>query len=118
DRLSEKLYRSRRDAVAARRDADRLQAHLNDSQASRAVLAAGVAALTEELGSARRRAQAAVITSGRPFVDPWVGLVLALALLGLAVTLAIRRRGGRIAIPDTPEELVRRDEMERRSLNR
>jgi uncharacterized membrane protein YecN with MAPEG domain len=44
-------------------------------------------------------------------------VLLAVAALSLAVALVIRRRATRIVVPDTPEELLHRDEPERRSLN-
>jgi hypothetical protein len=114
ERIRGTLYQARQDVARARKDAESLQADLNDSEATRASLEASVAALTDELGSVRRRAQAA---SERPFVDPWLGVLLAVAALSLAVALVIRRRATRIVVPDTPEELLHRDEPERRSLN-
>jgi hypothetical protein len=117
ERIRGTLYEARRDATRARNDAESLQADLNDSEATRASMEARVAVLTDELGSVRRRAQVAAAASRRPFVDPWLGVLLAVAALSLAVALVIRRRATRIVVPDTPEELLRRDEPERRSLN-
>lgn len=118
ERIRETLMNSRQDAGRARRDAESLQADLNDSEATRASLTARVAVLTDELGSARRRALAAAVTDGRPLVDPWIGLLLAVTVLSLAGALVIRRRPGRIVVPDTPEELLDHDELERRVVKR
>ncbi len=118
ERVEATLYQVRRDAAGARKDVARVQARLNDSEATRASQTARVGALTDELGSAHRRAQAAAVSGDRPFVDPWIGLLLAFAVLSLAGALVMRRRAGRIVIPDTPEELLNRDELERRGVNR
>ncbi|MEP6477435.1 MAG: hypothetical protein ABJC60_09200 [Actinomycetota bacterium] len=46
-------------------------------------------------------------------VAPWLGLLLAVAGLSLAAAMERRRRAVRIVVPDTPGELLGRDELER-----
>lgn len=118
EQLRRQLMKVRQEAGRARRDAESVQADLNDSEATRASLTARIAVLTDELGVARRRAQTAAVTDGRPLVDPWIGLLLAVAALSLAGALVNRRRPGRIVVPDTPEELLGRDELERPGVKR
>ncbi|MEO8292061.1 MAG: hypothetical protein ABI635_02885 [Actinomycetota bacterium] len=118
ERLQGILVQVRRDAAAARRDVERVQADLNDSQATRASLTARVAVLTDELASARRRTATTTVASARPLVAPWLGLLLAVAGLSLAAAMAGRRRAVRIVVPNTPEELLGRDELERPGVRR
>ncbi len=105
ERLERTIYGLRRDLRKADRRNEELQAQLDASELERSQLAGAVDRL--EVGLAD--AIAAEEPAARPLIDPWAGI--AIAMLGLAGALAIRRRRPQpIVVPDTIEELER--EME------
>ena len=117
ERFRSRFIISRADAAETRREAERLQADLEDSEAARATLTARVAVLTDQLDSAPGL-KPAPVSDGRTFVDPWVGVLLALAALSLAAMIRFRYRVRRIVVPDTLEELLVSDGFEPRTAER
>jgi hypothetical protein len=117
ERFRSRFIHARADAAQTRREAERLQADLADSEGARSTLTARVAVLTDRLDSVHRPASASTST-GRPFVDPWVGVLLALAALSVAATIRFRYRARRIVVPDTLEELLVSDRLESRTAKR
>lgn len=117
DRFHTKFMQARQDVGQARRDAERLQTDLRDSEETRMTWAARAAILTDQLDSARRRSASAVPID-RTFVDPWVGALLAVAMLLLAAARTVRYRARRIVVPDTLEELLHSDGFAPRTAKR
>jgi hypothetical protein len=104
-------------AAQTRREAERLQADLADTEGARATLTARIAVLTDQLDAARTPTPAPVST-GRTFVDPWVGVLLAVAALSLAAMIRFRYRARRIVVPDTLQELLVSEAFEPRTAKR
>jgi hypothetical protein len=117
DRFRSRFIHARADAAQTRREAERLQADLEDSEGTRATLTARIAVLTDQLDSARRPEPASVTTS-RTLVDPWIGVLLAVAALSLAAMIRFRYRARRIVVPDTLEELLVSERLESRTVKR
>lgn len=117
ERFRSRFVHARADAAQTRREAERLQADLDDSEGTRSTLTAHIDVLTDQLDAAPRPEPASMST-GRPFVDPWVGVLLALAALALAATIRFRYRTRRIVVPDTLEELLVSDGSEPRTAKR
>jgi hypothetical protein len=117
ERFRSRFIHARSDAAQTRRESERLQADLEDSEGARATLTARIAVLTDQLDSARRP-EPAPVSAGRTFVDPWVGVLLALAALSLAAMIRFRYRARRIVVPDTLEELLVSDGFEPRTAKR
>lgn len=114
-RLDARIFGLRHHLRKAERAGEELQAQLEESEAERSRLASEVGRLEDQLAAPAESPQA------RSLIDPWAGLVLVIALLGVAGALAIRRRRpAKIVVPDTIEELERpgeelgRDERNRR----
>ena len=118
ERLEGKLWKARQDVERASRGSEKLEANLEDSERVRAALTARVAVLADELAAARRSAQTTTPIPGRPFVDAWLGALVAFAILSLAIASVRRRRASRVVVPDTPEELFEPDERQRRTAAR
>jgi len=116
ERFRSRFITARSDAAQTRREAERLKADLDDSEGTRATLTARIAVLADQLDSARHSKPAPAIS--RPFVDPWVGVLLGIALLSLAATIRVRYRARRIVVPDTLEELLVSDAFEPRTAKR
>jgi hypothetical protein len=106
ERFRSRFIAARSDAAQTRREEERLQADLDAGEGERASLTARIAVLTDQLDSVRRRAEAATTPVNTTFVDPWVGVLLALAALSLAAMIRLRHRARRIVVPDTLEELL------------
>ena len=85
---------------------------------TRANLLSRITMLENQLAGAERVGTTAASPVDRTFVDPWVGVVIAVGLLAVAVALLVRRRPRGIIVPDTPEALFRSEERERRTADR
>ncbi len=118
DRFHFRFNQARADAGRARREGERLQADLDTGEGERAALTARIAVLIDQLDSVRRRAEAAITPVNQTLVDPWVGVLLALAALILAAMIRFRYRARRIVVPDTLEELLVSDGFEPRTAKR
>ena len=113
-RLDGRIFGLRHQLRKAERAGEDLQAQLDASEAERWRLSSELSRLEDEL------ANAAASPEPRSPIDVWVGLVLVIALLGVAGALAIwRRKPAKIVVPDTIEELERPgEELGRDQCNR
>jgi hypothetical protein len=118
DRFHFRFNQARADAGRAHREAERLQADLDAGEGERAALTARIAVLTDQLDSVRRRVEATTTPVNQTLVDPWVGVLLGIALLSLAAMIRFRYRARRIVVPDTLEELLVSDGFESRTAKR
>jgi hypothetical protein len=105
-RLFGKNWHLRRQVRKAERQAEELQASIGALEADRDALIEENANLKDDLARAERRP----VNAGRPLVEGWALVAIAIALLVslVAVTLGVvfsRRHGPKFVVPDTIAEL-------------